>query len=1275
MEEILIDGERYAIPPGKTAADIYRLVKGRTKTTAAMPTAPATPSENTYTYPQKESGGSLLGDLDQDVLTTDRDWLYASGRLHKMNEGKEFVGTAKDLADYGLDKLGYFNYNIGSMALDTRALSQADKEDQKAFLYLMEKYDELAPSWRGAGRMAKGVATDPTTYLGLASLGIGFGGSQAAKAVGKSAVKLGLKEALKAGIATGAYSAADDIMRQDVERNVRTDQEYSGARTLGAAAIGGTIGAVLGGGVAGTATALSNRKAARLAEGVVDDALPPSTAPTPTGTPTPDAPPIRTPNEITPAPVEIVDPAAPPVRPVDDTLPPVNPADETLPPADTVPPGATPDAVPNPANPAPVVVNADEVLDEVITGLNTKRKNPGKEFMELIRATTDDEGWRLDPLTGRADVSARTQEAIDMLTTINRVGAKSIERFARKANLTSNQHTELKASLQAANRHLFDKISTFREVVRSIKDPNLRKNAKATLERLENAQSIVNRMDMEASSASGADLAMRSRANAITGDLRQVSSIDEVMKNNPTFTRTEAQLYQEEAYKTWLKNTQQSEIIRKITDDIEVARERGDFSSAIRLIEERRLAEKTARDEARKDMSPEAWKKFNSAANEVYGGLIFSPGTLGINLFTGIPKLLTKPLLNTLVDGNASVRGMLVSYDVMRKSVGIGLKYSKSVWDYEKNPFYAKQADFFGGDATIPGIAGRAVRFYQTSMDTIDGAMAQVAYRGHVAAEDYNLGVRVARENGITKKADIHEFAKNYMEKGQLEAFEDTSGTTTAFETAMRNGQRKGYSGAKLENYIKNSLATDKTFFSHPTRKESRSYTEELVFRNSFKGDTWLSKQAMDIEKNFAGNIFFRVGLQAFFRAPIRIFEEGLRLTPGLNFITPGFLADLRGKTTPTRQIRAQGEALLSLSLGAGVMAMYATGSITGSGQGNGKQLKNKQNAGDWEPYTIYFPNGTKLSYRNLDPIGTPLKILVNSLEAYENHSLRKKQGEFTDVYGDEAAVKELLSWVGMAFMPAVRAVKDSNVTEGINQLYQFGEWMINPEGSTSTATSFLTEKARILIPNTYTRIDQAFGDATPMREQSGVLNGLLNKINPHRGDTPVQRDILGNPMYIDYGRSIISGVAFNNDIYAKDISEEGKEVALALSDLENTSGATFDRPFKFPQLGNVDTRKVYMADGKTTWYDAIYDNFSALKPEQALAPILTGYGADVLANGRPSNNTGPGTKVTQVRSILDKYRKQAINQFMSSNPEAMDRYMQVQQNKATTSMGGFDLD
>ena len=86
--------------------------------------------------------------------------------------------------------------------------------------FRMALYEQKQIDWNGTKRFFKGMAADPTTYVGLSTLGLGaiMGASvkQATKAGIVAALKAGLPTTAVAAIEGGAFTSFDDAIRQEV---------------------------------------------------------------------------------------------------------------------------------------------------------------------------------------------------------------------------------------------------------------------------------------------------------------------------------------------------------------------------------------------------------------------------------------------------------------------------------------------------------------------------------------------------------------------------------------------------------------------------------------------------------------------------------------------------------------------------------------------------------------------------------------------------------------------------------------------------------------------------------------------------------------------------------------------------------------------------------------------------------------------------------------------------------------------------------------------------
>ncbi len=141
--------------------------------------------------------------ITEDMLQFDGEFVQAAKDVYFMFEDKEFLGTPEEAAKYGIDLMGEFNYNFagpvgfsgqpGMIAQLGEIMADASPAQANSWLYLMGRYDQLPISKAGTWRFIRGVLSDPTTYLGIGTGGVGIaaraGTKEAAKRTGIAAIK------------------------------------------------------------------------------------------------------------------------------------------------------------------------------------------------------------------------------------------------------------------------------------------------------------------------------------------------------------------------------------------------------------------------------------------------------------------------------------------------------------------------------------------------------------------------------------------------------------------------------------------------------------------------------------------------------------------------------------------------------------------------------------------------------------------------------------------------------------------------------------------------------------------------------------------------------------------------------------------------------------------------------------------------------------------------------------------------------------------------------
>jgi Ca2+-binding EF-hand superfamily protein len=206
----------------------------------------------------KEMSDKIYNDefsIVEEELKKDANWIEASKDVYNELEGVEWSGSDEDIATKGLEMMSRFNFNLTLGTINyTARMQDADDKTKLSFFYLIDMYDKKDISKNGVLRAFKEIGLDPASYIGIASLGVGFAGKQAAATTAKT----GLKEMLKRGaikflqspVAVGAvegaiYTGSDDIARQDAAIGAGIQDDFDKTQAAVATGVGAALGAGL----------------------------------------------------------------------------------------------------------------------------------------------------------------------------------------------------------------------------------------------------------------------------------------------------------------------------------------------------------------------------------------------------------------------------------------------------------------------------------------------------------------------------------------------------------------------------------------------------------------------------------------------------------------------------------------------------------------------------------------------------------------------------------------------------------------------------------------------------------------------------------------------------------------------------------------------------------------------------------------------------------------------------------------------------------------------
>lgn len=206
-----------------------------------------------YQYDEKQMMANVsvaisadIEDMTEREMLEDETFGYASKKMFKSVMGQDFTGTDEEATQYGIDLMRRVENNLVSLGDFSNQVSSMNQDDARIALYMMDMFEAKNFTGRGFAEALGYMGLDPTTYLGIGTLGYGFAGKQAAKVTTKTAMRTAIEKIAYSNMAVGAiegggYTAAFEHGKQKISE--AAGQGYdSGSVGLNAA-----IGTVAGG--------------------------------------------------------------------------------------------------------------------------------------------------------------------------------------------------------------------------------------------------------------------------------------------------------------------------------------------------------------------------------------------------------------------------------------------------------------------------------------------------------------------------------------------------------------------------------------------------------------------------------------------------------------------------------------------------------------------------------------------------------------------------------------------------------------------------------------------------------------------------------------------------------------------------------------------------------------------------------------------------------------------------------------------------------------------
>lgn len=1361
--------------------------------------APAS-STGTGTSPAYKPFAEVRKNVDPAALYQDRNWLAASALLYEMWERKPFKGEEKDLAEWGKDSMGNFNFNTVSMAQIAYAVSQGTQEQKEAFLYMLDTYDNTNFSMEGARRAAKGIFTDPLNLVGVGTLGAGTVANLAARKAAKEGAKaLVMKSLARTGITAGMegalYGGVQSSIVQGVEVSAGRREEISAGKVALDALVTGTAGVVLG-----TTADVAATKIAGLVKGAGKagtDRVEPTLTPE-ARVESPAAPkdsvlnPLSNlnPDDILAAKARY-ESTTPGIQAGTQQSKPMqsNEVQEALAAGDTrsaqqaldrqlealsgntktiidkqgreirlefeaidsgagnysiravnkdgnvigyAGPGfdvrvgmsfadvdvsseyrragiatalydyaeelsgvklsksgvASADAeafwksrnAKQAGTPSPTNLTPDEILaakarqqdgrlpaDEVAPDMTGA---PAKPLVDVPEANT---GLRTTRVAGeeaakvtKADVEKQAAPIVDQLRSLSDEDLPVALEQLRTGKFT----LEEQRVISTATRLYADEIAVATKEAIVARDALLAKATRTPEEDLK-IQALSQQIEIldARGSAQLTDDAFGSMAGTILNDRRLgspsgVQTVDEIM--------AEKGLSREDAQKVW------AELVTKAEKDVEVQKVVAGYDQQINqalnagdLTEAAKLTAKKQREIAgMTEVVAPGSASVIAKATELAISNVFSFGTVIINLIPSGLKTLVIPGLKAIFNNpfeKATRVELSASYNAMRSSFGGALSAAKAAFKYEQALLTRDGTRLVEGELALTGKLGGALRIFPRILNASDEFLSRLNYDSFIAGRAAAEAAIEASEKGLKGDA-FDKFVKEATDAAIKEGRQAEKGEELV-QPIVNKGVNLGLTGDDLFKWVEKEILKNPDALLKGTDEEALNFVRDVLYKRKFSGEGASSKAAQayeDAMQKFP-SLKLVVG-QLFFRTPIRVFEEGVRLTPGLQILAPNFLTDLGGGNGTLRQVRAQAEAMTSLAIAGAVLSLYSQGRITGDGAySDWKQQRTRTDGPLPEPYTIKLEDGSTWSYRNFDPIATPVKIMINGLERMDRLRIREAQGEFID----KSLFDQAMAYVTVGTTAVAAAIRDANLVTGLNETIKLAENLSDPERKEGAWLKAVGDKLFLLVPNTLHKI--AKDNDPTIKDPQTFWQMIDEKLarpfgqNEKMIKTAYSYDPLGNVRKIaDEGRIWTVFSKATVEERAKGMSEEAQFVLAEMDRLARVTGATFKAPTKHPDLGDMDLRTVVSKDGKRTLYDVWQDNYRAMEPDKILYPIA----AAPLPDGTYKYKEGKATVMQdQIKALQDA----AFAQLMADEERVINKVIDTELNRAKAGAGLFD--
>lgn len=1217
--------------------------------------------------------------IDPDTLQYDKRWLDSARQWYKFNTGKDFTGTNAELADEGMSSMRWFNNNTVSMTKTAANLRTASPETKQAFLYLMDTFDQTDWTWGGVAGAAGMQLVDPANFATGAAAFFTGGAAVPAEQAAIQATKMGIRQMIKAGVKAGVRAGAENAVISGVQNTIQQEArvEAGGQDSIDfgevgkATAVGFGGGLVLGGAIGTGSAAIAARKAGKVAteagdaaaRGIIQEA---DTAAADVAR---DIAKDNTPSNFTsevphsaPDAYTSVSPNEAPLGSVSHSV------DDLSARADT----------PLVKEGDPLITSPDEAprIDTPSEGANI-----GDQIIEAVKKVSDPEGGIFH--TSKDALSEASVRAVELLKNLGINSVRDVTEALRRVGLNDSQTQVLKNAVMEAGHALTVEIPA--KLGTELTDHQVAA--------LADVQHIIAKLDEHFAANSARDLGNRADNTILTKDNKALGlTVPDVLAelkldNTPENVRHALGVVGERV-KAVQEQIQKASAVRKLETQISQAFAAGDHEAAARLGSERSALIK-ASEKAAIDSLPFSTRMKNAlrrsadmAATWVQSVLLGTDSFIR-NVIPSVVKTIYKPFLNAVSKGfgEAARAEMAMTYHSLWRVKGEAARAAIAYWRYSQDAMSHNPNKFLENQNAIPGRVGsipihNIVTFFPRAMGAVDQFFRSAHYRSFIEGQAVADAISKAKSLGIKGAERDRLIAKN-VQDALKNSFDTHVDSVHTVDFLREQGVRRGYTGEALDKWIAAELEKNADLFRHASNQTGLDYVNDLLFSRTLSGDGWVSSLVKGYQSHIQSNPFAKILLNPYFLTPVRVFEEGLRMTPLVQLITPHFIADLRGLRGADRQARAVGEMMMGQALTMSVFYKYAAGEITGAGPQDPKERKAWLAAGN-KPYTIKMGD-SEYAYRSLDPFSTPFKIIVNALDRYRSLEAADARGEFNSsetvaAFGNEinkGSIDKVMATIGVGTLAVGQAINDTGMLEGFAQIVEAGQAIMNPQDNEDPMLKLVMDKAKVFVPRMISKTNTVEGDGIT-RTPRTFDQYLIAMTNPASEQLPAQYDAMGVRRTNGLGVWSLFGVdKITQSAEDKSITPQQRDIAKTLQDITISTGKDFSLPvnpsFEGLTFGK-DLRTIYVPGTGKTMYDRYGEIYRSL-------PVAEKLSAVIAQGGTIGTKEQDGELTMRVTAVVTAYRQKAFAQLFQEVTGIKEKYQESLRRKQADFFGAHETE